>query len=139
MSADRPIGEAYIHPDNPSRVFVSITDGRSPAPTTVRGTLLRQDGPAVQLGSFAMRDGRADWGARTEVNSRTLAGAQLTTDRGPGARDGHPDDRADKTADNAPDGGPNDHDGRGGERGKGAGQDRKGHDQRDHGKHAGGR
>jgi len=88
ISRDRPIGEAYIHADNPSWIFVSITDGRSadvpapPANTTVKCVLLRQDGPAVQLGTFALRDGRADWGAHTEVNSRTLAGAQLTTERG---------------------------------------------------------
>lgn len=81
LSDDRTIGRAYVHTDDPSWVFVSITDPRA-STTTVSCMLLRRDGPEVSLGSFAVRGGRADWGARADVDSRTLAGAELTNARG---------------------------------------------------------
>lgn len=87
MADRRRIGTAYILPRTPVWVVVSLsgadTTPNDPTDDTVSCDLVRHDGSTVELGSFPLRDGHADWATPTQVDADTLAGAHLT------ARVGH--------------------------------------------------
>jgi hypothetical protein len=88
IAGNREIGKAYVYPNDPSWIFVSITDdpagsrSSSASTTTVTCELVRQDGSTVTLGTFPLRHGRADWATRSPIDSSSVDGAKLTTDTG---------------------------------------------------------
>jgi hypothetical protein len=87
IAGNREIGKAYVYPNDPSWIYLSITDdpagsGSSSASTTVTCDLIRQDGSTVTLGTFPLQNGHADWATRTPIDSSSVDGATLTTDTG---------------------------------------------------------
>lgn len=87
IAGNREIGEAYVYPNDPSWIFVSITDdptgsGSSAVSTTLTCELVHDDGSTVTLGSFPLQHGHADWAIRTPIDSSGVDGAKLTTDTG---------------------------------------------------------
>jgi hypothetical protein len=87
IAGDREIGKAYVYPNDPSWIYLSITDdsARADSPsasTTVTCDLIRQDGSTVTLGTFPLRHGHTDWATRTPIDSSSVDGATLTTDTG---------------------------------------------------------
>ncbi|WP_445188818.1 zf-HC2 domain-containing protein [Pseudonocardia sp. Cha107L01] len=87
IAGNREIGEAYVYPNDPSWIFVSITDdptgsGSSAVSTRLTCELVHDDGSTVTLGSFPLQHGHADWAIRTPIDSSGVDGAKLTTDTG---------------------------------------------------------
>lgn len=95
----REIGMAWIHPQSPSWVYITITDTapahEGPAPgithdlqsesdtdETVTCTLVPRTGGTISLGTFTLRNGRADWATSINIDAHTLAQAQLTIAHG---------------------------------------------------------
>lgn len=95
----REIGKAWIHPQSPSWVYISITDTpgapEPPAPNvghdlqgtadideTVTCVLIPPTGGTINLGTFTLRNGHADWATSITIDARTLAQAQLTIEHG---------------------------------------------------------
>jgi len=86
LAGDQEIGKAYVYAHNPSWIFLSVSDpagsGSLGANATLTCELTRQDGSTVSLGRFSLQNGRADWAARTPIDTRGLDGAELTSDTG---------------------------------------------------------
>lgn len=82
LAGSRQIGTVYLFAHRPVWVVVSMSGADDPSTATVDDTvrcdLTRRDGSQVALGSFALRDGHADWAVRTALDPDALTGAELT-------------------------------------------------------------
>ncbi|MET8245210.1 zf-HC2 domain-containing protein [Streptomyces sp. NPDC005202] len=80
----QPAGEIYAHPGDPGWIYASVDLAASGTPYSGKVSCLleRSDGSTVRVGSFALHEGRGDWGAPAPVNPSALSGASLTSSDG---------------------------------------------------------
>ncbi|MFF8591921.1 hypothetical protein ACF061_10805 [Streptomyces sp. NPDC015220] len=80
----KEVGEVYADPGHPGWVFMTVDLAGTGASYNGEVTclLVRRDGSTSRVGTFSLRDGAGSWGAVTQSDRSTLAGARLTAPDG---------------------------------------------------------
>ncbi|HKS50305.1 MAG TPA: hypothetical protein VJS67_00365 [Pseudonocardiaceae bacterium] len=81
-TAAHQVGQAYLYPGHPSWIYLSLDAADTTTSGTVSCELMRRDGSAVPLGSFALINGHGTWGGPAPVDRDTFAGAKLINSNG---------------------------------------------------------
>lgn len=77
-SGDRhQIGQVFTYDGDSSWVYMSVNADPSTGPVTCQ--LIRQDGGWVQVGTFALNNGKGDWGTELAVDPSQMVGARLVS------------------------------------------------------------
>jgi putative zinc finger protein len=81
-TAERQVGQAYLYPGHPSWVYLSLDTDSTTTDDTIKCEVIRQDGSAVSIGTFAVTHGRGTWGGPALINRDTLTSARLINSKG---------------------------------------------------------
>ncbi|MFF4834480.1 anti-sigma factor family protein [Streptomyces sp. NPDC001315] len=89
-----PAGEIYAHPGDPGKpgwiyMSVDLAAAGTPYSGKVVCQLERSNGTSIRVGTFSLREGRAEWGAAAPVDPEALSGARLTSSDGTVLATGH--------------------------------------------------
>ena len=81
-SAEQQIGQAYLYPDNPSWIYLSLDTHSTTANDTIKCEIIRADGSTVPIGTFPVTHGRGTWAGPAPANRDTPATAKLINSAG---------------------------------------------------------
>ena len=81
-SAEQQIGQAYLYPDNPSWIYLSLDTPSTTANDTIKCEIIRADGSTVPIGTFPVTHGRGTWAGPAPANRDTPATAKLINSKG---------------------------------------------------------
>jgi hypothetical protein len=81
-SGGEEIGQAYLYPDRPSWIYLSLDADNDAITGTVRCELVRRDGSTVPIGTFTLAKGYGAWGAPITTDRDSLATARVIDSTG---------------------------------------------------------
>jgi hypothetical protein len=76
------VGQAYLYPDQPSWIYLSLDTDSDTATGTVRCELVRHDGSTVPVGTFHLAKGYGSWGAPTTIDHHSFTAARIIDSTG---------------------------------------------------------